>query len=92
MEIQPVSFGNKKIYQRTIKTSYGKCIEGSTDKHEYFVYVAENPITKMVKHKLYVVNKLIGNGGKERWIKSFLRFFKEDANNGVVKELRSQAK
>ena len=91
MEIQPVSFGNRKIYQRTIKTSYGKCIEGSTDTHEYFVYVAENPITKMVKHKLYVVNKLIGTGSKERWVKSFLRFFKEDANNGVVKEIRSKA-
>lgn len=84
MEIQPI-----KIYERTIKTSYGKCIEGKTNKHEYYVYVAENPVTKEIKHKLYVVNSLFGNGGKERWVKSFLRFFDK---NKLTKEIRSNAR
>lgn len=86
----PITFGNK-IYRETIKTSYGRCIEGGTDKFEYFINVAENPITKVVKHKLYVVNKLFGEG-KEKWVKSFLRYFKEDSDNKMVKEIRSKAK
>lgn len=95
MKIQPISninFGNKKIYQRTVKTSYGRCIQGSTDTKEYFVYIAENPVTKFIKHKLYVVNKLFGGEGKQRWIKSCLRFYKENADNKMTKEIRSSAK
>ena len=79
MKIQPL-----KIYQRTVHTSYGRCIEGKTDKYEYFVYVAENPVTKEIKHKLYVVNKLFGDG-RDKWVKSFLRFFEKDK---AVKEMR----
>lgn len=92
MKIQPISFGNKRIYQRTVKTSYGRCIEGSTDKHEYFVYIAENPVTKFIKHKLYVVNKLFGGEGKQRWVKSYLRFYDEKGANKMTKEIRSSAK
>lgn len=95
MKIQPISntsFGNKKIYKRTVKTSYGRCIEGSTDTKEYFVYIAENPVTKFIKHKLYVVNKLFGGEGKQRWLKSYLRFYDENAENKVVKEIRGCAK
>jgi hypothetical protein len=94
MKIQPIdntNFGNKKIYQRTVKTSYGRCIEGCTDNKEYFVYVAENPITHFIKHKLYVVNKLFGGDGKQRWLKSYLRFYDEKDANKMTKEIRSCA-
>jgi hypothetical protein len=92
MEIQGINninFGNKKIYQRTIRTSYGRCIEGGTDKHEYYIYTAENPVTNEIKHKLYVVNNKTAGNGKERWVKSFLRFFDKDK---LTKELRSNAR
>lgn len=82
------TFGNKKIYKETVQTSYGRCIHGSTDKHNYSVFVAENPITKAIKHKLYIVNNLTGKG-KDNWLKSFLRFFNKDK---CYKEIRSQAK
>jgi len=94
MKIQPISnlnFGNKRIYQRTIYNSCGRCIQGQTKEHELFVYVAENPITKAIKHKLYVINKLMDGEGRHKWLKSYLRFYNENSDNKMIKEMRSSA-
>lgn len=85
MQIQPtnnLNFGNKKFYQRTTQTSYGKCIKGTNGNYDYSVYVSENPLTKIIATKLYYITK------KNKWVKSFLRFYRD---NKVVKEIRSQA-
>lgn len=73
------TFGNK-IYQFTKSTLYGKRIHGMSRGYDLDVYVKENNISKEVEHKLYCVFK------DSKWIKSYLRFFKNDK---VCKEIRS---
>ena len=72
-----------RVFQYTVKTSYGKIIKGSSRGYDYGVYIAESKDQKNIEHKLYYVSR---NGN---WVKSFLKFF---SNNKQYKSISSKAK
>ena len=86
MQIQPMSnlnFNGKNTVIQYIKpTSYGKCIHGKSARgFDYDVYVAQDEHTGNVVHKLYYITK------DNKWVKSFLKFFR---GNKVYKEVKSE--
>lgn len=88
MKIQPLRHPSpnpipfKGIINTSI-TSYGKRIRGKSRDLNYDVYIKDDVLTGEVEYKLYYITK------DNKWIKSFLRYFK---GNKLIKEIRSEAK
>ena len=84
MKTEPIdnttTFTNKRFFERIIRTSYGKCIHGTSKEYSYDVYVAEDKKTKNIVHKLYYITK------DNKWVRSVLRLF---SGNKLSKEIRS---